>query len=134
MMNKVMLIGNIGQITRRDEAKQFCTFSAATNETYKNKDGKLSDHVEWHRIICFGRLAVTCCKYLNKGMQVYIEGKIHYSSYDKDGTKVYTTEINAHQVKFLSKKEDNSRDPYNLPPAAQRNDDFQDGDHDSIPF
>ncbi len=104
-LNKVQLIGNI---TRTPELKalpsgvQVCSFSIATNETY-TKDGKKVEKVEFHNIITFGKTAENIAKFMQKGSQIYVEGKLQTRSWDKDGVKQYRTEINAMTVQFGNK-------------------------------
>lgn len=104
-LNKVQLIGNL---TRDPELKalpsgvQVCSFSLATNETY-TKDGKKVEKVEFHNVIVFGKTAENVAKYMSKGSQIYIEGKLQTRSWDKDGVKHYRTEVNAMTVQFGNK-------------------------------
>ena len=105
-MNKVILLGNLGQAP---ELKQTATgtavvnFTVATNDVYYDKEGNKIESVEWHKIVVFGRQAETCAEYLDKGRKVVIEGSIRYRTWDKDdGTKGYVTEIAADKVQFLS--------------------------------
>ena len=96
-LNRVMLIGRLGQ----DPATKFfqngdavCNFSIATSETWKDKNtGEKKEKTEWHKIVAYRKLAEICGKYLNKGKQVYLEGKLQTRSYEKDGNTYYTTEI-----------------------------------------
>lgn len=107
-MNKVILIGHVG---KDPEVKQFengsiAKFSIATSETYKNKAGEKVTNTEWHNIVVNGKSVEVVEKWVKKGMQLSIIGKIRYRSYDdKDGNKKYFTEIQAEQFEFLSKAE-----------------------------
>jgi single-strand DNA-binding protein len=78
-----------------------CEFASATSESWKGKDGNKQERTEWHNIKAFKKLAEICGKYLAKGKQVYIEGKIQTRTWDKDGQKHYRTEIVANEVQFL---------------------------------
>ena len=79
-----------------------CEFRLATNESWTGKDGQKQDRTEWHRVVVWGRRAETCGKYLSKGRQVYLEGRLRTRSWeDKEGNKRYTTEIVANDVQFL---------------------------------
>ena len=99
-LNKAQLIGRLG---RDPEMRgQVCKLSIATS--YKPRDG--DEQTEWHRVTCFGKLAELADRYLTRGRLVYVEGRLHTSSYDKDGQKHYSTEIIAHDVKFLGGKGD----------------------------
>ncbi len=102
-INKAMVFGNL---TRDPELRalpsgaQVCSFSIATNRTYKKADGSKAEEVEYHNIVVFGRQAETCAQYLKKGSSAYVEGRIKTRSWDKDGAKQYRTEINADTVQF----------------------------------
>lgn len=105
MLNKVMLIGNLGQDPETrytQDGRAVSNFSLATNMKWKNKEGDQQEQVEWHRIVVFGNLAEICQKYLKKGKQVYIEGRIQTRKWqDDDGNNRYTTEVVANQMKML---------------------------------
>ena len=104
-MNKVMLIGHLGanpEVKYLSNGTTVANFRMATTENWVNKSGEKTSNTEWHRIVAFGRLAEICGEYLNKGKQVYIEGKIRTRSWeDKDGNKRWTTEIVANQMQML---------------------------------
>ena len=85
-------------------------FSVATSEKWKGKDGQQQEQTEWHRIVTFGRLAEICEQYLNKGSKVYIEGRLQAKQWeDKNGSKRYTTEIVANEMKMLDSKTANPK-------------------------
>lgn len=96
-VNKVILVGNLGKdpdIQTFDSGVKKASFSLATSEEYKDKEGNKVQQTEWHNIVLWRGLADVAEKYLNKGNQVYIEGKIKTRSWeDKDGNKRYITEI-----------------------------------------
>jgi single-strand DNA-binding protein len=101
-VNKVILVGRLGA---DPELKQFdngqvCNMSLATSEKW-TKDGVANEKTEWHKVKVFGKLAEICSTYLAKGRQVYIEGKIQTRNYEKDGQKVYVTEVIGNTVQFL---------------------------------
>lgn len=104
-VNKVILVGNLGkdpEVRYTPSGAAVASFSLATTERYKDKDGKAQEKTEWHNIIAWRQLAEICGKYLHKGKQVYIEGKIQTRSYDdRDGNKRYVTEIVADQMQML---------------------------------
>jgi len=104
-VNKAILIGNLGADpeTRYTQGGQPVTnFRIATSEKWTSRDGQAQERTEWHRIVTFGRLAETCRDYLQKGRQVYVEGRIQTRQWDdRDGNKRYTTEIVAQTVRFL---------------------------------
>jgi len=98
-VNKVILIGNL---TRDPEARgTACAFGLATNETWTDKAGQKQERTEFHNIKAFGRLAEICMSYLKKGREVYVEGKLSYDSYEKDGVTKYTTEIVIQNMNFI---------------------------------
>lgn len=105
-VNKVILVGNLGsdpELRNTPSGTAVCEFRLATNETWKGKDGQSQDRTEWHRIIVWGRMGENCAKFLAKGRQVYIEGRLQTRSWeDKEGNKRYTTEIVARDVQFLA--------------------------------
>lgn len=112
MINKVILIGNLGtdpEVKTTNSGSTVANLRIATSERQKDKDGNWSDHTEWHRVVCFGRTAENVGKYLAKGRQVYIEGKLRTQKWqDKDGHDRWTTEVVAFQVNFIGGKGDSS--------------------------
>ncbi len=123
-INKVILIGNLGkdpEIQTFDNGVKKASFSLATTETYKNRDGNKVQQTEWHNVILWRGLAEVTENWLKKGKQVYIEGKIKTRSWeDKEGNKRYTTEIIADNMTMLGgRREDNSGD---ITPATSQPD------------
>jgi len=109
-MNKVILIGNLGKDPEisfiESSGVAIAKFSLATSEKWKDKKtGEMQKRTEWHNITAFGRLAEICEEYLSKGKQVCIEGKIQKSSWEKDGSKRYNTEIIASTMKMLGSRD-----------------------------
>lgn len=106
-VNKVILVGNLGKDPETKYTPQgtaVVTFSLATSENRKDKDGNWKEHTEWHRIVVFGKLAENCGQYLKKGRQVYVEGAIQSRNYkDKEGQERSIYEIRASQIVFLAK-------------------------------
>lgn len=105
-INKVIIVGNLGrdpEVSYMPSGAALAKFSVATSETWKDKTtGEKKERTEWHRIVAFDKLGEICGKYLAKGRQVYVEGKLQTRSYeDKEGVKRYTTEIVAQDVQFL---------------------------------
>lgn len=104
-VNKVILIGNLGadpEIRRTQTGTAVTEMRVATSESWKDKNGQRQERVEWHRVVVWGNTAEACAKYLAKGRQVYVEGRIQTRQWeDKDGQKRYTTEIVANEVTFL---------------------------------
>jgi single-strand DNA-binding protein len=104
-VNKVILIGNLGanpEVKYLSNGTTVANFRMATTENRVNRSGEKTAITEWHRIVAFGRLAEICGEYLNKGKQVYIEGRLRTRSWeDKDGNRKWTTEIVAIQMQML---------------------------------
>ena len=110
-INKVIIVGNLGkdpEVTYVPSGAAVAKFSVATSETWKDKtSGEKKERTEWHRIVAWDKLGEICGKYLSKGRQVYVEGKLQTHSYDdKEVVKRYVTEIIAQEVQFLGGKGD----------------------------
>ncbi|HNS17772.1 MAG TPA: single-stranded DNA-binding protein [Bacteroidales bacterium] len=109
-INRVILIGNLGrdpEVRHLDNGLVKASFSLATTETFKGKDGNPTDHTEWHNIVLWRRLAENAEKYLRKGSQIYLEGKIRTRKWeDKDGNTRYTTEIEGNSMIMLGARRD----------------------------
>jgi len=105
-VNKVILIGNLGkdpEITRLESGVKKASFSLATTEVYRNKEGEKISHTEWHNIILWRGLAEVAENYLKKGNTVFVEGRIRKREYDdKDGIKRYVTDIQGDNMTMLS--------------------------------
>jgi single-strand DNA-binding protein len=104
-VNKIILLGNLGkdpELRRTSSQTAVCSFPLATGERRRDAQGNWSEHTEWHNIIVFGNVAENCVKYLQKGRQAFIEGRIQTRKWqDKDGKDRYTTEIIANNVQFI---------------------------------
>ncbi len=104
-VNKVILIGNLGrdpEMRYTQGGTAVCQLNLATTRVYTNKSNDRVEETEWHRVVVWGKQAESCEKYLSKGRQVYIEGRLQTRNYDdKDGNKKYITEIVADAVQFL---------------------------------
>ena len=106
-VNKVILVGNLGndpETKYTQGGMAITTVSLATTSVRKDKDGQQIEKTEWHRVTLFGKLGEIAGEYLRKGSQCYIEGRIEYGSYDKDGVKHYTTDIIADEMQMLGGK------------------------------
>ena len=105
MVNKVILVGNLGKdpATRSTpNGQEVATLTVATSEKFKGKDGEMQERTEWHTVVVWGKQAESCGKYLTKGRQVYVEGRLSTRKWtDKEGAERYTTEVVAETVKFL---------------------------------
>ena len=106
--NKVQLIGHLGQlpdVKTIADGKKVAHMSIATHENYKNAKGEKITETQWHNVIAWGRLADLAEKYLVKGTEVAIEGKLINRNYtDKQGVKRYVTEVQANELLILTKK------------------------------
>ena len=105
-LNKAMIIGNLGvdpEIRYTQSGTPVANLRIATNEVWTDKNSQRQERTEWHRVVVFGRTAENCGKYLTKGRQVFVEGRIQTKEWeDRDGNKRYTTEIVASNITFLS--------------------------------
>lgn len=106
-MNVVILCGRLGRAPEEINTKSgmtICNMNLATSERKKDKDGNWGDATEWHKVVAFGKQAELCVKYLDKGSEVLLEGRIQTDSYDKDGETKYITKIIASHVQFIGGK------------------------------
>lgn len=136
-VNKAIIVGNLGrdpEIRYTPSGVPVASFSVATSDEWKDKDtGAKQERTEWHRIVAWRGLAEVCGKYLRKGSQVYIEGKIQTRTWeDKDGVQRYTTEIMAQNMQMLGSpmKQERTQDSS----EAYRNDEPAAIPEDDIPF
>lgn len=104
-INKVILIGRLGadpEVKTVTGGNNVARLSVATSENWTDREGQKQERTEWHRIVVWGKLAELCGKYLSKGRQVYVEGRLQTRSWeDQQGQKKYSTEIVANTVQFL---------------------------------
>ena len=104
-VNKVILVGNLGkdpEVRHLENGASVANFSIATSESYKDKNGNRQEQTEWHNVVLWRGLAQIAEKYLRKGSQIYIEGKLRTRSWqDKDGNTRYTTEVVGDQMTML---------------------------------
>jgi len=109
-INKVILVGNVGkdpEIRYLEGGTAVCSFPLATSESYRNRDGDKVTNTEWHNIVLWRGLAEIAEKYVKKGSQLYIEGRIRTRSWDdKEGNKRYITEIIADSMQMLGRRTD----------------------------
>jgi single-strand DNA-binding protein len=107
LKNKVQLIGNLGnapEVRNTESGKKLVRFSVATNEQYKNAKGERVTETQWHNLIAWGKVADIAEKFLEKGTEVAIEGKLVNRNYmDKEGNKKYITEIQVNELLMLGK-------------------------------
>lgn len=129
-LNKVMLIGNLTkdpEVRFTTQGTAVASFSVATDESYKGKDGKKVDKAEFHNVTAWSKLAELAGEYLQKGSQVYIEGKLTTDKVEKEGVTKYYTKVTADTITFLSRtKGKGESNVDNSPPAP--------GEPDNVPF
>lgn len=147
-LNKVLLIGNLGkdpEIRHTENNLAIAKFSLATTEVYNDRDGNRQEKTEWHNVVAFRKLAEVAERFLKKGKQVYIEGKIQTRQYEENGQTKYFTDIVADQLLMLGRKGDDADQPAGgggnyqsaSAPAAKQTAQAQEGggqDDDDLPF
>jgi len=111
LKNRVQLIGNLGadpEFKEFDSGKAMAKMSLATTETYKNSNGEKINETQWHNVVAWGNTAEIAHKYLKKGNEVAVEGRLQHRSYeDKDGVKKYITEVVVTELLMLRKGQSN---------------------------
>src|SRR5690349_17557445 len=104
-VNKVILLGNLGQnpeLKYLPSGQPVCEMRIATTEVFRDRNEQQQERTEWHRVVIYGKQAENCAKFLAKGRQVFLEGRIQTRSWDdKEGKKQYMTEVVANQVVFI---------------------------------
>src|SRR5690606_19383361 len=109
MLNKIMLIGNLGndpEIRHLEGNVTVARFSIATNENYRDKNGDWQTSTEWHTVVAWRALAERVEKQLKKGTLIFVEGKLTHRKYqDKDNNDRYVTEVVANTIRILEKRE-----------------------------
>jgi len=143
-VNKVILIGNLGKdpdIVSIDANIKKASFSMATTESYRNREGQRVDQTEWHNIVMWRGLAEIAEKYLHKGSKVYIEGRLRTRDYeDKEGIKRYRTEILADSMVMLDKAENTGngyqqkQNSQEQPKATETQKVAEEAPEDDLPF
>jgi len=103
--NKIIIVGNLGrdpELRYTAQGTPVCSFSVATNERYKDKSGEMQDRTTWFRVTVWGRQAETASQYLQKGRQIYIEGRLHVEEWiDRDGKPRHGLEVFATDMRFI---------------------------------
>lgn len=136
MINKVTLLGNAGrdaEIRYMPSGEPVANVSIATSSKRKDKTtGQYTEEVQWHRLVFFGKTAEVAGKYITKGKQIFVEGRIKYGKYTgQDGVEKHTTDIVVYELKLLGSRDDAQQaqqsQQQSQPPA-------QDFDDDDIPF
>ncbi len=151
-INKVIIVGNLGrdpEVTYTNQGTAIVKLVVATSDAWQdNVTGESRERTEWHRVTVFGKAGENCARYLSKGRQVYVEGKLQTSTYEKEGQRHYSTEIIANIVQFLGRKEGQDtpyqkaeQQPEYLPPnsphsmtAPESSNQFSELFEDKIPF
>ena len=113
-LNKVILIGNLGQDPEARFTPQgtaVTNLSIATNESWKDQSGETQDRTEWHRVVMYGRMAETAAEYMKKGQMVYVEGRLNTREWeDQNQIKRKTTEIRCDNFTMLGRRSDSPAD------------------------
>lgn len=121
-VNKIYLLGRTGkdpEVKTIGDAK-CAQFTLATSERYKDRNGEMQENTDWHNIVCWRQTADIVEKYVKKGSQIFIEGKVKYRSYETDrGEKRYVTDIVAERIELLGKPE-GQQNPFPAPAPQQR--------------
>jgi single-strand DNA-binding protein len=143
--NKIILVGNLGrdpELRYTPQGTPVCSFTVATNEKRKDRNGEFQDSTTWFRVTVWGRQAETASQYLTKGRPVYIEGRLRLEEWsDKDGKQRSTLEVHATDMQFIGGRNDDST-PHTsgeATPAKERSQtvtppEFAGPDDDDIPF
>ena len=129
MLNKIMLIGNLGrdpELNVTAEGTPVTKFSLAVNRTYKSNTGDKREETEWFNIVAWNKLAEICERYLHKGSKVYIEGRLTQRKYtDKEGTQRTSVEVIASDMKMLdSKSASSGAESFSVVGAGDNSDPF----------
>ena len=140
--NKIIVVGNLGrdpELRYTAQGTPVCSFSMATNERRKDRNGEMQDHTTWFRITLWNRLAETASQYLQKGKQVYIEGRLRVEEYiDRDGKPRHSLEVFATDMQFIGSRGDDAAPPYERAASAGASSNSADSQADlsdeDIPF
>ncbi|MFZ0389235.1 MAG: single-stranded DNA-binding protein [Calditrichia bacterium] len=140
-VNKAIIIGRLGskpEVRYVPSGSAVANFSVATNRSYKDKDGNWKEETDWHRVSAWTKLAEFSQNYLDKGMRVYVEGRIQYREWeDQNGVKRTSTDIVANDIQMLDSKESRSteqedfKEPKMPPPESM---DTSSQDDEDVPF
>lgn len=136
-VNKVIILGRLGKDpeSRNVNSNTVANFSVATSESYKDKTtGEKKETTEWHNCVAWGSLGDIAAKYLHKGDQVYIEGKLKTRSWEKDGVTRYVTEILVNNISLLGGNKPQTGTQSNQNTSTAPSSHSQDSDMDSLPF
>ncbi len=139
MVNKVILIGNLGrdpEVRSTPSGQSVANFTLATSRKWTDRDGQRQEKTEWHRIVCWGRQAEIAGQYLTKGKQIYVEGRLETRSWDdkNSGEKRYTTEIICDNFQMLGRRDDSPSSMGSYQPGPSAPSAAADSPDDDIPF
>lgn len=128
-MNKVMLIGRVGKdpdVRAFNDNSKIANVTLATTERgYKLQNGtEVPEHTDWHNLRIRGGLVNVVEKYIHKGDRLYVEGRVNYREYEKDGKKFYATDIIVDELEMLTEKKDNASAPASAPAPQAQDDGF----------
>lgn len=130
-LNKVMIIGRLGrdpEMRYTPSGRPVTTFSVATSRSWNTSEGERRTETEWFNVVAWGSLAEICKQYLNKGQQVYVEGRLQTRYWDDaDGNKHYSTEIVANEMIMLGDRRDNNQ-------SADDEESYSEAEEDEFPF
>lgn len=139
-INKIMLIGRLGQdpdLKSTDSGTAVLNLSVATETSWKDKDGNQQTKTEWHKIVCWQKLAEIIAKYAKKGNRVYVEGRLETRSWEDNGVKKYITEVIADSCQILESKGLQSAEPTSQEQPSAVRGEFEigiDGQDNILPF
>lgn len=136
-MNKVILIGHLGKdpVLKDANGTKVCSVSLATSEKFKDKSGEIKEVTDWHGLVFWGAQAENIAKYTKKGSPLAVEGKQKTRSYEKDGAKVWITEVQVLNFQFLGgAKKDEDQGAKVTAPAEPKNGDFDEITDGDLPF
>jgi single-strand DNA-binding protein len=136
-LNKVMLIGHLGkdpELKYTPGGAAVATFSLATTEGYKDKEGNWQERPEWHRLVVWNKQAEVAAEYLKKGQQIFVEGRLQTRTWDKDGQKHYTTEIVVQNFQMLGRKGEGGGGAPDIPTPSDDLAPPAQSDREDLPF
>lgn len=138
--NKIILVGNLGrdpELRYTPQGTPVCSFTMATNERRKDKNGEMQDQTTWFKVTLWGRQAETASQYLTKGRPVYIEGRLRVEEWtDRDGKPRHTLEVNATDMQFIggARSEEPSMERAAAAPASTASTEQANFPEDDVPF
>jgi single-strand DNA-binding protein len=136
MVNKVILIGNLGkdpEVRHLESGSVVAKFPVATNENYRDKSGEWQTLTEWHNVVVWRALAEKAERSLKKGMMVYVEGKLSTRKWqDKDGNDRYTTDVVGNYLRAIDRKDGQSAEGNNFPSAEDEAKSYRDSSEKAV--